>query len=230
MGISCEQLRVEELRMKYEQLLESASVFPTLSNWKFICENRLEGLGHLLFNKYLTSLDLDEFDRDELHQVAIEQFPIYLQSVDRLYALEVVYEYRNAPERVIIDLIRQCQLFDAARLCELLRQGRVELVMAVLDVYQPEYEVDDLQAMRTLASTIRRLPRLGRVEERRGVFGSGLKYICPNGHANNPDCEYCTLSGCGQNAQGLTADQIKRLELLESRITALTRLLEKSPY
>ena len=226
MGVSCEQLRVEELRMRYEELLEDPSVYPTVDNWQFICDHRLEGLGHLLMAKYVTSLDRDELDREELHQVAIEQFPNYLQAVDRLYALEVVYEYSQAPDEVIVDLIRRCRLFDAARLLGWLRQDRVWEVMAVLDVYQPEYEPDDLESMRALSAAIHRLPAEGRVEERRGLFGVGMKYICPNGHVNAPDAEYCSHSGCGLNAQGLTADQVKRLEVLDTRIAALTHLME----
>lgn len=226
MSVSCEQLRVEELRMRYEELLEDPTVYPTVANWQFICDHRLEGLGHLLLAKYVTSLDRDELDREELHQVAIEQFPQYLQAVDRLYALEVVYEYPKAPEDVLVDLIRRCRLFDAARLLDWLDEGRITAVMAVLDVYQPEYEPEDLEAMRQLSVAIHRLPRTGRVEERRGLFGVGLKYICPNGHVNSPDTEYCTHSGCGLNAIGLTADQMHRLDILDSRIAALTHLME----
>lgn len=226
MGVSCEQLRVEELRMRYEQLLEDSNVYPTMANWQFICDHRLEGIGHLLMAKYVASLDREELDREELHQMAIEQFPQYLQAVDRLYALEVIYEYSQAPEEVLVDLIRRCRLFDAARLSDWLREGRITAVMAVLDVYQPEYEADDLQAMRELSAAIRRLPRRGIVEERRGLFGVGLKYICPNGHVNAPESEYCTHSGCGLNAQGFTADQVHRLDVLDKRIAALSRLME----
>lgn len=225
MGISCEQLHVEELRLRYRELLEDSTVYPTEANWRFICENRLEGLGHLLLDKYVTSLDRDELDRQELHLKAIEWFPQYLQAVERQYALEVVYDYPQAPEEVLVDLIRRCKLFDAVRLLTWVRQGLLSAALSVLDVYQPEYEASDVDAMRVLSQALHRLPVQGRVEERRGIFGSGLKYICPNGHVNAPDAEYCTHSGCGLNTQGLTAEQVKRLSTLDHRIAVLTRLL-----
>lgn len=221
--ISAEQLRNEERRLRYLTLIERPDVFPTLANWQFITSNALQGLGHHLYKKYLTSITIDDNDREELHDIAVKEFPAYLAAIDRREAVDVVYgDVTTAPEHTI-RLIRDNRLFDASSISRLISAGNLDFAMSVIDVYQPEYSFADLEAMENLGSQIDSLPLRGIIEERQGFFGSSEKYICPDGHINPADNVYCR--GCGKNARGLTETQEKAIAQFKGRLQALKSLL-----
>lgn len=223
--ITAQQLKAEELRIQYSRLLEDPGVFPTKTNWDYIIDNRMEGLGHMLLRKYIAALTVDDVDRADLHQVAISEFPRYLQTIPRQYALEVVYGDTAHPE-ISRDLIRRCMLFDAIYISNLIDCDEIQLALDVIDVYQPEYSDDDLAPMQRLLSRIDNLSPRGYIERRQGLLGSSMRYICPNGHANDGSAEFCTHSGCGLNARGMTEAQAKAVEIFRRRVDALENLLE----
>ena len=223
--ISADQLRAEELRLKYLELIKRPDVFPTLSNWQYITAHAMRGLGFGLYRKYLDALTIDEQDRAPLHDVAVEEFPKYLAAIDRREAVNVVYSDVDTSPAATADLIRRLGLFDAYNLIDLMDNGRTDFVMDVIDVYQPEYDYADLQPMEELLARIDALPTLGYVEERGGIFGRSEKYICPDGHANPADTEYCRHSGCGKNSRGLTSTQEGAVTAFLARIAALRSLL-----
>lgn len=225
MTVTARSLKAEELRLRYEELLADASVFPTKANWDYIIENRMEGIGALLMQKYLTALHIDDVDRVELHQVAVDEFPRYLEAIERDYALEVVYG-NTSDKRAFVDLVRRCRLFDADYLIDMIRCDGLSPAIEVLDVYQPEYDEASLEAMKRLLAFFDELPRLGRYENRQGLFGSSVKYICPAGHVGgDASTVYCQHSGCGLDVRGLTESQAKAVGILAHRVKALGNLL-----
>lgn len=225
MSVSAEQLKIEELRLRYLDLIQRPEVFPTRANWEFITAHAMHGLGHALYRKYLMALTIGDADREELHDIAIEEFPKYLRVIPRQEAVDVMYsDFSTAPE-ASLELIREAGLFDADSLIEILNEKGPKLVMALLDVYQPDYSEADVEPMKALLSRLENLPLRGGIQEVSGVFGSSKKYVCPNGHKNSPEVEYCSHSGCGLNAHGLTKEQVDAVEHFRLRIRALISLL-----
>lgn len=224
--ITADQLKIEELRLRYLEMITRPEVFPTRANWQFISRNRMQGLGHALFGKYLAALTVDEVDREELHDIAIEEFPEYLRAADRDEALDVVYTGITSAPGKVVKMIYDCQLFDADYLINLLDNDELPLVMQLIGSYQPEYSAHDLESMSILLERLQNLPALGKIEVRAGLFGSSEKYVCPNGHVNSADTEYCSHSGCGLDARGLTEQQETALVDFENRVTALRGLVE----
>lgn len=226
MTVSCESLKAEELRLRYRELLRDPSVFPTGANWDYIIANRMEGLGDLLYVKYRTALGIDDADRDELHSVALDNFPLYLRAVSPAYAADVVYSH-VADGPVAFDLIRRCRLFSAGHIAGLVERGDLS-VLDVVDAYREEYDEAEYGAMRRLDSLIHRLPQLGRIESVRGLLGAGTRYICPAGHSNDSSARFCTRAGCGLDARGLTKAQSDAIDRFRHRLTALANLLAKN--
>lgn len=224
MSITAAELRAEEMRRRYAILLDDPSVFPTVTNWNYIIDNRMEGIGDALYSRYLAALAIDDVDRAELHNVAIEEFPRYLRAVSRPYAVDVVYD-NISNEYATAALIRDCSLFDADSIQMLITRGQLSLAMSILDAYQPEYTDADLVAMQKLLACIEKLPVIGYHETRKGIFGTSDKYICPAGHVNDGSAVYCSHAGCGLDEQGLTADQVAKVDVLRHRIEALAGLL-----
>ncbi len=225
-SVSAEALKAECLRRKYLTLLEKPEVFPSETNWNFIIDNRMTGIGRLLLRKYIVSRLMPEDNRSIYHRQAIRFFPEYLKAVPREYALDVVYsDYESDPEG-FVEIVRQTSLFDARKLLELVEsRGAVETAISVLDVFQPEYTVADAKAMRALLIALRSLPKLGRVEERHGLFGHDLRYYCPAGHSNSTDVEFCTREDCRLNIFGLNPEQAKTIDDFQTRLDALEDML-----
>lgn len=226
--ITADDLEAECLRRKYASLLEKPEVFPSEANWEFIIAHRMEGIGTLLLRKYLVSWMMPEEKRSIYHRQALRLFPEYLSAVRRPYAVEVVYsDVESAPD-AFLELVRSARLFDSRRLKALIeQQGAVELVIDLLDVFQPEYTDSDARAMRALLGALRSLPKLGRVEEHRGIFSTEMRYYCPAGHSNPCGEAFCRHEDCRLNIFGLTPEQVQAIENFEARTEALESLLRK---
>ena len=223
--ITDEQLKTEELRLRYLELIDKPDVYPTRANWQFITSHAMAGLGSALYRKYLASFTIPEIDREELHDIALEQFPLYLKAVPRRCAVDTVYaDFTTAPEATIA-LIRDCRLFDARGILSMMHAGHTDTALEIIDTYSSEYTADDLAQMQSLARYIDSMPRTGVVEQRRGLLGSSVKYICPRGHVNDGERTYCTHSDCGLDIYGRTAAQNERIALFRHRLRALATLL-----
>lgn len=228
MAVSADDLKIEELRLRYLELIERPDVFPTLANWRFITSHKMRGLGHSLYRKYLQALTVDDTDREELHEIAIAEFPVYIKAIDREEAIDVVYSDLTTAPEATLEIIHEAGLFSAEYLINLLDDGDLSTVMAILDVYQPEYTDNDLEPMAELSQRLHSLPELGGVREVGGLFGSSMKYVCPQGHKNSAEAEYCTHPGCGLNKYGLTKQDNTRLATYTNRVKALKSLLEQA--
>lgn len=224
MTISYDALKAEELRLRYKDLLKDPSVYPTISNWDYIILNKMEGIGELLYAKYKSSISIDDADRHDLHNVAVEKFPEYLKAVSCDYASDVVYAHISDGD-IALNLIRECNLFSAAHIIDCIEQTHDLRVLDVIDVYRKEYTDADYRAMCDLNSLLQSLPKRGFIEDVRGLFGYSSKYICPNGHSNDAGVKYCTHSGCGLDILGITKSQYEAIERFRNRIIALENLL-----
>ncbi|MCM1033666.1 MAG: hypothetical protein NC405_07920 [Odoribacter sp.] len=226
MIITAADLKAEELRQKYSVLLADTSVFPTKANWDYIIDHRMEGIGDLLYKKYIAAIEVDDVDRADLHQIAINEFPRYLGAVSRRYAIDVIYDNTSRLD-IFVDLVRKCLLFDADYLADLIRCGELSAAISVIDVYQPQYDESDLDAMNSLKNLIDQLPARGLHEQRSSLFGRSDKYICPNGHVNDGTVQYCTHNGCGLDTYGITREQRHLIDIFIARINALRSLIDR---
>lgn len=223
--VTDEQLKAEELRLRYMEIIDRPDVFPTPANWQFIIDHAMTGLGPALLHKYLVATELPDDDREPLHEAAIEFFPRYLRAVDRRYAVYTVYSDPFTLPDAVISLIHDIKLFDAAEILRLLQADCTDFALKAIDAYSYEYDRDDLDSMQLLAEWLDGEPELGYREERRGLLGTSLKYICPNGHANDGDRQFCSHSSCGLDIYGHTREQAARIATFRHRLEALRSLL-----
>lgn len=224
-SVTADRLRAEELRLRYLEIIDRPDVFPTATNWQFIIDNAMTGLGPALYRKYLVAADTDEDDREPLYREALRYFPLYLRAVPRDYAIYTVYSDTVTMPDETLRLIRDAQLFDADSILDLLRAGETDFAFKAIDSYCAEYTEADLCAMRRLASWIDGQPQTGSMEERRGLLGGpSLKYICPRGHVNDSDATFCSHSSCGLDIYGHTERQAAAIEAFRLRLRALENL------
>lgn len=226
-GVTAEEVRAAERAEKYRVQLERPEVFPSPENWDYIMEFGMDTLAGVLMRKFVMSWLTPVDNRSDYHDLCLERFPRYLQAIRRECAVDAVYaDIYTAPEAVKF-LVHESQLFDAQALLNLLDDPEnAPFVCACIDAYQPVYETMDIPAMQRLHEALLQLPALGCVEEQRTFLSRELRYICPNGHANPSDCEFCHT--CGLDINGLTEAQATNISRLETRIRLLPGLLAKN--
>lgn len=228
-SVSAEQLIAGERAESYRRQLERPDVFPSKNNWTYIIDNRMESLAQSLYRKYLMAWLTPETDRSDFHDLAIEMMLEYLKVIDRKCAVSTVFDDITTAPDASLHLVDSCRLFDAVTLMKVLhRGGSVGFIADCLNCYQPSYTDDDLHDMRSLLRQMQQLPAVGCVEDKHSIFGHDLRYICANGHSNSSNQEFC--SQCGENIQGLTAENVAAIDRFDKRIAVLTNLLDKLPH
>ena len=230
-NITADALIAAERAERYRIQLERPATFPTEQNWEYIINSRMEAIATQLYRKYLLSYLTDKALRTDFHQLALNKFPEYINVIDRNRAIDTVYsDILSAPDATL-SLIINGRLFDADKLLSILNNDKAEtdpapFVAECMAAYQPEYNASDLGAMKQLYLSMRSLPPIGEIRESRGIFGRENKYICPQGHINTADNEYCDT--CGTNIYGFTEKQEAIINSFKSRINALETLLNNS--
>lgn len=224
--VSAEELRTELLRRRYETLLQQPEVFPSQSNWDFIIGHALTGIGDGLYRKYLVSAVLTEEQRRSPNRIALLEFPRYLKAVPREYAIEVVYDDTVSAPEATRSLIEECELFDAHSIIGLIDRGEVSMAVDLLSAFQPDYGYEDLEDMRLLLCRMHSLSEEGEITDGRGLLRRELRYVCPAGHVNPVEAEFCSHSGCGLNIYGLTREQMQAIDAFADRVDALASLMD----
>lgn len=230
-GVSADMLIAAERAERYRAQLDRPDVFPSRQNWQYITECRMDQLADLLYRKYLVSWLTEQNLRTDFHNDALECFPQFLMAIDREAALQTVYSDIASAPAATVALVEQCRLFDAGHLLDILHDQTsggdpVVFVADCMSAYQPGYTDTDLEDMRILLGAMRNLEPLGQLRESRSIFGRETRYICPNGHSNAADCQFCQT--CGRNRFGLTVSQAQNIDNFAGRITLLQRLLSKA--
>lgn len=228
-GVTADELMVAERQMRFSRQLSKPEVFPSVENWQYVTEHAMSALCPLLYGKYLAAWLTEADQRCDLHQAAMASFAEYAKAIDRETALASVYaDVTTCPEATLA-AIRDARLFDARRLLELLADPEVHHMWVVdcLTAYQPRYTDDDLTWMQAMSHALDTLPPMGEVREVRGIFGRDIRYICPEGHANSVEQEYCTT--CGLNINGLDEEHVAIVDDFRQRVATLSKLLKNRP-
>lgn len=223
--ISDERLKSACLEDRYARKLEQPEVFPTDEQWKYIIRFKMATLAKKLYHKFLVAVLTPKAEQTQYHKAAIENIADYLSAIPRDVAIETVYSDVKSAPRSTLALIEKCKLFDAKQLARLIDEGRASFAVDAINYYQPEYTDEDLILMSDLDEMLNNLPPVGEVRQVRGLFRDEMKYVCPNGHANHPDNEFCSEPGCGLDIYGLTEKQYDYIDQYSHRVGVLQRLI-----
>ncbi len=215
-----EDLDVEIFKDKW--LSRSILKLPTHEEWNFILSHNLVELLPYLYECFIYASENNQ------EHPTIHLFPQLLSAADYRSSVEVVYKDYPKRHNYIYTYISSNNLFSPENIIELLQEGNIDLAIDLLKINKLEYSEDDLAKMKEISSIIGNLPIKGKkTEVKKGLLSSKLeeKYVCPNGHMNDKDEEYCIT--CGQNIMGLTSDQVYVINAFNDKIAVLDRLLVK---
>lgn len=133
---------------------------------------------------------------------------------------EKYIEYNNA----IRKLIRDCYLFDPKYILPLF-DTNVDAAINIIDTKSESYSREDIDLMLKIKSKIEILPDTGKIEiVKSGIIGKEQKkFICQNGHKNDPDFEFCER--CGLNIKGLTQVKVNKINQFYKYINIIQYLI-----
>lgn len=202
---------------------------PTQEDWQFLLSTPIKEIAALILELYLDTLKMDESYTDEAEKLLIANTPNFFKNLDENEAIVILYGSIQNNRKACIEIIRSNNLFSAKNIIELISNSKINTAIDCLSINKNYYTKEDLVAMEKIVAILENRKDLGSVELVKGVLGKGKeKYICPEGHTNNPEVKYCETFGCGKNIKGLQKSQIDKINNFKIKTNSLKSLLSKN--
>jgi uncharacterized protein YbjQ (UPF0145 family) len=224
-SVSSDLVNLELFKLNWEN--RSKERTPKSSELNFIMDNNLWELAPSLY-EYYTAPNYAEDKRP-----IDERFPMILSLLPYDTAVQLIYNDYLRFERYAYPLIKENKLFCASKVLDILREGYLEEGIGLLDTEKSAYTHDDLKSMESIVEILDSLPDEGQITEvKAGAFSSKMVevYICPLGHKNEKDTEYCThgvtLPFCGLNIKGLKEEHVQKINAFRDRVKVIRDLLK----
>ncbi|MDV6195228.1 MULTISPECIES: YbjQ family protein [Bacteroides] len=198
---------------------------PTEEEWSFLRNNFVPEIAEYLLEPFLR-LSKDDIEIHAQDRLFNDIFPEYFCLLNKERATELLYSYIDRyPDRVVA-LADKAYLFNSNKIKEEIKAGNLKVAIQLIAINKESYTLNDISEMKTISDMFDQLPDLGRIELVKGVFSKGEeKYICPNGHKNSKEEEFCNEEKCMQNIKGLTQKSVKKIEEFKLKIETLNDLL-----
>ena len=221
---SAEKVNVELFKLNWGR--RDKHLTPKANELTFIMDHNLWELVPSLYEYF--SEPNQTFDTRQID----ERFPIILSVLPYEEAVQFIYnDYPNRYERAL-PLIKENKLFCAKKVLELLQEGHMKLAIDLLEVEKSAYFDEDLKDMESILEYLNNLPDKGQITEvKAGAFSSKMveMYICPAGHKNDKDVEFCEHDYyCGLNIKGLTHRQLDAIHAFGDKVTVIKCMLHKA--
>lgn len=221
-SVSLEEIKFQLFRKKWED--RNPLNYPNEEEWEYIFTHDLPFIAESIYQSYLLASTTSELNAESFVRSANS----YFSELDCETLSNVVYKHFNEKPFIAKDFIKKYKLFNAFEINKLLHSDSWENAIDLLASEKMSYTEKDLIEMREIVSFLDNLPDQGIVEESNGgLFSSNKKrYICPNGHKNDEEIEFCHL--CNLNIKGLTKAQIGYINQFKMRVAVLSEVLGKS--
>ena len=217
--ISADKIKIELFKEKWAK--RDKNIPPTHEELNFIIENNLWELTSSLYDYY--TMPQNSYENSPI----IEKFPNIIATMNYDNIIEFIYNDYPQRKKYAYKLIKNNNLFNAKKILELLKENHISLAIDLLETEKNEYNENDIQIMEEIISCIDNLPNKGKIEEvKSGLLSSKIveMYICPNGHKNNKDFEFC--EACGLNIKGLEKWQTNIIKSFKDKLRIIKSLLQ----
>ena len=151
----------------------------------------------------------------------------FFRNLDENEAVEILYGNITNNPKACIEIIDSNNLFSAQKILDLINKGEISIAVDCLSTNKNYYTKDDLNIMEKIVAYFENLEDLGSIELVKGVLGKAKeKYICPDGHPNNPEVKYCEI--CNKNIKGLRKSQVNTINNFNTKTDSLKTILTKN--
>lgn len=222
--ISANRLNIELFKERWAN--RDTNIAPKQSELQFIMENGLWELAASLYDYYVTCSRYS----DEVSPI-YEKFPVIISAMNYNDIVKFIYKDYPLRRAYAYNLIKNNNLFNAEQILRLLRDNHIDEAIKLLETEKTEYDEADVKVMEDICAFLDNLPERGKIEEvKNGLLSSKMveKYICPNGHKNDKEHEFCQEFGCELNIKGLTRTEVNIINTFKDKVRIIKSLLKKS--
>lgn len=224
--VSSEDLEKEVIKLQIKKSLDD-NILPDTEQWIYLLNNPIDELFPQLLDMYIPISDDSIAQLSETKILLVTNFSEYLKIVDREVAVDALYSRLSENFDPIIKIILGNDFFSPKHVLYLIKNDCSKGV-SCLPAKKEFYSTEDLEIMKEIADLLENLPDKGRHEMVKGLLGkSKEKYICPKGHTNDIDTEYCETYPCDLNIKGLKKYEVEKMEGYLVKVRSLSQLFSK---
>ncbi len=228
--VSYSQIRRQYLIVLYKQTLKAGTKFSE-KDWENILSFNLSEIAPELTAEYLRLLTVhyDDYAFTAYRDSFAEKFEEYLSRQDKSVAADALYPFLDSNPAIIVGLVVKYELFNPKVVLNQLKAGNLSIALDLLRCHKDYYTREDLAEMQEIVKTLDNLPDRGSMQMVKGGLFSKKEeemYVCPNGHKNYKEEQYCLEPGCGLNIKGLSKNQVISATLFRRFTCALASILK----
>jgi len=207
-------------------------ILPTKEDWTYLLNYPLEEITELLLDNYIVinPKEVDKLPEDQI--LLFENFPSYIQILNKNYTINLLYDKIEGESNLIIDMIRKNNLFNSEKIQHLIRKGFLSSAIECLKINKENYVQGDISEMHEIISLLDGLPDVGKIETTKGLLSKSTEvYVCPKGHKNNIVGTFCQHQNnehrydCKLNIKNITENQTKEIKVFKLKVKTLDKML-----
>lgn len=202
---------------------------PTQDDWQFLLNSPIKEIAPMIMELYLEKLKKDQSFLNENEKLLMTNTSNFFRNLEENEAVEILYGNILENRKACLEIIESNNLFSAQKVLDLIKKGEIKIAINCLPINKNYYTKDDLKLMEEIVELLNNLEDLGKIEMVKGVLSKAKeKYICPEGHTNNPDEKYCATYNCGKNIKGLIKSQVDKINNFNTKTYSLKSILTKN--
>ena len=199
---------------------------PSQDDWIYLLNFPILEISDKILNLYLANYNKVGNQLTSRENILLTNTPAYFKILDENHSKRVLYSILLERSIPIVELIISNNLFSPSGIIELIKKGKIESALECLKADKNYYSSDDLLLMKEIVSLLDNLKDLGRIGTVKNILGQTKeKYICPDGHHNAKDLEYCYNFECGKNIKGLTHTKVDDIKQFKQKVESLSSIL-----
>lgn len=197
---------------------------PTQEDWQFLLSTPIKEIAPIILELYLEKLNKDQNFLSELEKLLMANTSNFFRNLDENEAVEILYGNITNNRYAITEIINSNNLFSAQKVLDLINNGEIDIAVDCLSINKNYYTKEDLNLMEEIVAFFENLEDLGKIDLVKGVLGKTKeKYICPDGHTNNPEVKFC--KSCNKNIKGLKENQVNKINNFNTKTSSLKTIL-----
>lgn len=219
--VNYDDLEIEYIKKKLIDSVNKGSLL-NQDDWDFLMRHVVVEVASQLLQQYIEVSQKDQTFISSDEVLLNNVFPRYFSLLPEDIALQISLPKITEHPYIVINLIIDNQLFNSDKVLGLLKSGKYNTAIKLLRAYKRTYKPSDIEDLKEISMYIANLPDKGRIETIKGGLLSKSKevYICPNGHKNDIDREFCFE--CEQNIKGLKQEQLNIIQEFNQKIEVLS--------
>ncbi|WP_106827639.1 YbjQ family protein [Parabacteroides pacaensis] len=206
-----------------------AGRLPNEEQWTYLLNNPINNIADSILKKYLANYYRDKSLLGIAENLLLQNTISYFRIIDYNTAITCLYSQLTKHFVPIFEILEKDKLFSSDAIISLIERENIQIAIACLLLDKDYYNKEDLNKMNQIITLLDSLPDKGKIQPVKNLIGKTKdKYICPSGHNNEIENEYCEILNCGLNIKGLTVKDIKQIDLFKLKVESLNYLLSKN--